>query len=100
MLQAIGYLMCALLWVVGALVTIIKKNPFYIILLAFLHGAEAVVIGVKTGLTYGKKFAYSVVMCLTFGFTWWLPLKRQIDAEQFTDADFVRTPNDVNVTGK
>jgi hypothetical protein len=31
---------------------------------------------------------------MTFGFTWWLPLKKQMEAETFTDADFVRTDHD------
>lgn len=100
MIQAIEYLGCGILWAAGAILTIVKKNPVLIILLALLHGFETVTIGVKTGLEYGKKFAYSVVMCMTFGFTWWLPLKKQIAAEQFTDDDFIRRPDDCIVNGK
>ena len=33
--------------------------------------------------------------CLCFGFLWWLPLKRQMKKETFTDADFVRHDDDI-----
>lgn len=94
MVQAIQYLGCGILWIASAILTIVKKNPIGLIILAAMHGTEAVVVGVKTGLEYGKKLAYSIVMCMTFGFTWWLPLKKQMKSETFTDADFVRTEHD------
>ncbi len=94
MKQLIDYVLCGILWIVSAVVTIKKKNPIGIAILAILHGAETVTIGVKTGLEYGKKLPYSVVMCMTFGYTWWLPLKKKMKAETFTDADFVRTDHD------
>lgn len=100
MIQAIQYLGCGILWIASAVLTIVKKNPIGLIILAAMHGTEAVVIGVKTGLEYGKKLAYSIVMCMTFGFTWWLPLLKQIKAEQFTDDDFIRRPDDCIVDGK
>lgn len=100
MIQAIQYLICGILWMVSSVITIWKKNPIGIIILALMHGAEAVIIGVKTGLKYGKKLPYSIVMCMTFGFTWWLPLKKQIEAETFTDDDFIRRPDDCIVDGK
>ncbi len=94
MIQAIQYIGCGILWIASAVLTIVKKNPIGLIILAAMHGTEAVVIGVKTGLEYGKKLAYSIVMCMTFGYTWWLPLRKQMKRETFTDADFVRTEHD------
>lgn len=94
MIQAIQYIGCGILWIASAVLTIVKKNPIGLIILAAMHGTEAVVIGVKTGLEYGKKLAYSIVMCMTFGYTWWLPLRKQMKREAFTDADFVRTEHD------
>ncbi len=91
MVQAIEYLGCAILWIAGAILTIVKKNPILVIAIAALHAFELVTVGLKTGLEYGKNVCYSIVMCMTFGFTWWLPLKKQIKAETFTDEDFVRT---------
>ena len=100
MIQAVQYLICGILWIGSSILTIVKKNPIGIIFLTLLHGAEAVLIGVKTGLEYGKKLPYSIVMCMTFGFTWWLPLKQQMKAETFTDDDFIRRPDDCIVDGK
>lgn len=91
MVQALEYLGCGILWIGSMILTIVKKNPIGIAILAIMHGAEAVLIGIKTGLKYGKKLPYSLVMCMTFGFTWWLPLKKQMDAETFTDKDFELT---------
>ena len=90
-LQDVG---CGILWIASAVLTIVKKNPIGIIILAVMHAAELFIIGMKTGIEYGKKRVYSIVMCMTFGFTWWLPLKKQMEAETFTDADFVRTDHD------
>lgn len=100
MIQALEYLGCAVLWIAGAVMTIVKKNPIIVVAIALLHAFELATIGLKTGLEYGKDLFYSIAMCMTFGFTWWLPLKKQIKAETFTDADFVRTPNDCIVNGK
>ena len=94
MIQALEYLGCGILWIASSILTIVKKNPIGLAILAIMHGTECALIGVKTGLEYGKKLPYSIVMCMTFGFTWWLPLKQQMKAETFTDADFVRTDHD------
>lgn len=91
MIQALEYLGCGILWIGSAILTIVKKNPIGLAILAIMHGTECFLIGVKTGLKYGKKLPYCIVMCMTFGFTWWLPLKQQMDAETFTDKDFELT---------
>ncbi len=96
MIQALEYLGCGILWIASSILTIVKKNPIGIAILAIMHGTEAVLIGVKTGLEYGKKLPYSIVMCLTFGFTWWLPLRKQMAAEKFTDKDFELTSEILN----
>ena len=91
MIQAIEYLGCGILWIGSAILTIVKKNPIGIAILSLMHGTEYFLIGKKTGKEYGKKFFYSLVMCMTFGFTWWLPLKQQMDSEKFTEKDFELT---------
>lgn len=96
MIQAIEYLGCGILWIASSILTIVKKNPIGIIILTLMHGTELFLIGLKTGLKYGKKLPYCIVMCMTFGFTWWLPLKQQINAETFTDKDFELTPEILN----
>lgn len=96
MIQAVEYLGCGILWIASAILTIVKKNPIGIAILAIMHGTECALIGIKTGLKYGKKLPYCIAMCMTFGFTWWLPLKKQIDAETFTDQDFELTTEILN----
>jgi hypothetical protein len=94
MLQLLGYVSVTVLWIIGETVTILKKNPVIIIAVTVLHACEAALVGIKTGLRYGEKFLYSLVMCLMFGFIWWLPLARQIKRETFSDSDFIRKPTD------
>lgn len=96
MIQAIEYLGCGILWIASSILTIVKKNPIGIIILALMHGTECFLIGIKTGLAYGKKLPYCIAMCMTFGFTWWLPLKKQMEAETFTDKDFELTADILN----
>ncbi len=100
MLQAVQYLVCGILWIAGSILTIVKKNPIGIIILSLIHSTEAALIGIKTGLAYGKNLPYSLVMCMTFGFTWWLPLLRQMREETFTEEDFIRTPGDCVLSEK
>lgn len=95
MLQVLSYLACIVLWIGSTLLTIIKKNPFMALFLFCLHFCELLVIGLKTGAEYGKKVSETVASCLCFGFLWWLPLRRQMKKETFTDADFVRHEDDV-----
>jgi hypothetical protein len=71
-----------------------KKSPWLFIGIAVLHFMETILIGVKTGVKYGKNTVYSIFMTLVFGFTWWLPLHKQMREETLTDDDFVRRPSD------
>lgn len=78
MIRFLEYLGCGILWVGSMILTIVKKNPIGIIILSLMHGTECALIGVKTGLKYGKKLPESIAMCMTFGFTWWLLLRSRL----------------------
>lgn len=95
MVAVLSYLACILLWIGGTLLMIIKKNPVVVLVLFLLHLHETLNIGLKVGREFGKKDSVSIASCLCFGFLWWLPLKRQMKKETFTDADFVRHDDDV-----
>lgn len=95
MLQLLSFIACIGLWIGSTLLTILKKNPFFALFLFLLHFCELITVGLKTGREYGKKDPESVASCLCFGFLWWLPLRRQMKKETFTDADFVRHEDDV-----
>ena len=94
MLQFIEWLGCLVLYTVGVVMTIVKKNPIVVILIFCLHFVELILTGYKTGIEFGKKKIETVINTLLFGFTWWLPLKKKMNSETFTDADFVRTDHD------
>ncbi len=95
MLAFIAWFLCLVLWTLGVLWTIFKKSPVIVYFLFFLHLFELLVVGFKTGVKFGYSKLETVINCIFYGFTWWLPLKKQIKKETFTDKDFVRTPNDV-----
>ncbi|MBR6479617.1 MAG: hypothetical protein IKT04_03855 [Clostridia bacterium] len=91
MIQAVEYLGCGILWIGSMILTIVKKNPIGIAILSLMHGTEYFLIGRETAKQYGVKKSKALVMCLTFGFTWWLPLKQQIARETLTEQDFELT---------
>ena len=95
MVAVLTYVACIGLWLVDTLILIIKKNPKHLLILFFTHLAELLVIGMKTGNDYGKKYSETIASTLCFGFLWWLPLRRQMKKETFTDADFVRKDDDI-----
>ena len=94
MLQFTEFFSIVILWIVSVVLFVKKKCRWLLISLFGLHFSETVLIGLKTGLEYGKKAVYSIIMSMAFGFTWWLPLYRQIKREKFTDEDFLRKPDD------
>lgn len=54
-----------------------KKKYIPLIALFAMHLTEYFAVGRKTG----REFAYSplktLILCLSFGFTWWLPVRTQ-----------------------
>lgn len=95
MLAFLSYVACIGLWIGSTILTIKKKNPFLALSLFLLHFCELITIGLPTGKKYGKKVPETVASCLCFGFLWWLPLRRQMKKETFTDDDFVRREDDI-----
>ena len=55
-----------------------------------IHFIELLIIGFRTGKEYGINAGKSILMCMLFGYNWWLPLRKQMKSETFTDLDFVR----------
>ena len=54
-----------------------KKRPLPLLILFAMHAAEYVVIGRKVAAEQGLSVAEGLAQCLSFGFTWWLPLKKE-----------------------
>ena len=100
MVAVLSYIACIGLWIVDTLILITKKNPKHLLILFFTHLTELLVIGLKTGNDYGKKKSETIASTICFGFLWWLPLRRQMKKEKFTDDDFVRRDNDISIFHK
>jgi hypothetical protein len=90
MKRIINYAIILILWIAAMVLWSSLNFPFLFWFLLGLHFVELVVIGFGTGREYGVGPGKSILMCMIFGFVWWLPLRRQMKAETFTNADFIR----------
>ena len=72
---AFGKPVCVALYGVGAYLAA-KKKPLPLLLLAATHGAEYIHIGRKVAAEAGISAPEALAQCLSFGFTWWLPIKK------------------------
>ena len=54
-----------------------KKKPLPFLILLGLHTGEYALIGRKVAAEQGLTRAEGLAQCLSFGFTWWLPLKKE-----------------------
>lgn len=89
MKQLLQYFLAILLWI-AAIVLWATGVTFWLFgALLLLHVTELFAIGYRTGKKYGCSTLRTVVLCLLFGYLWWLPLRRKMQADEFTDADFV-----------
>ena len=72
-----GKPVCVLLY--GAFAALAaRKKPWPLLALAAAHAAEYFLIGRKVAAGNGIPRAEAAVQCLAFGFTWWLPIKKQL----------------------
>ena len=55
-----------------------KKKPLPFLILFGLHTGEYALVGRKLAKDKGLTKAEGLAQCLCFGFTWWLPLKKDI----------------------
>lgn len=55
----------------------VKKKPLPLIVLFLMHASEYAVIGRKVAEDAGLSRAEGLVQCLSFGFTWWLPIRKE-----------------------
>ena len=54
-----------------------KRKPLPLLVLFLMHVSEYVIIGRKIAEEQGLSRAEGLAQCLSFGFTWWLPLREQ-----------------------
>ncbi len=70
-----GKPICVLLYALFALLAG-RKKPLPLLGLLGLHTAEYFLVGRKVAEEQGLTKAEGLAKCLSFGFTWWLPLKK------------------------
>ncbi|MBR3473821.1 MAG: hypothetical protein IKH34_02000 [Oscillospiraceae bacterium] len=71
-----GKPICALLFGIFGLMAG-RKKPLPLLALLGMHTAEFFLVGRKTAEERGLPRAEGLAKCLAFGFTWWLPLKKE-----------------------
>jgi len=87
--KLINYFITLLLWILSIVLWATGVFPWLCIGLLVLHFTELIVIGYRTGRAMNRTPATSIVMCMLFGFIWWLPLRRDMKADEFTEDDFM-----------
>ncbi len=90
MKKIINYVLALVLWLVSIVLWSSLSFPYVFYLLFGLHFVELVAIGFRTGRAHGVSAGKSILLCMLYGYLWWLPMRQQMTSETFTDLDFVR----------
>ncbi len=69
-----GKPICVVLYAAFAALAV-KRKPIPLIILFLMHAAEYFIVGRKVAKDSGISVPEGLAQCLTFGFTWWLPIK-------------------------
>ena len=71
-----GKPICVGLYAAFAMMAAMKK-PLPLLTLLAMHGTEYLLVGKKVAEEQGMTKAEGLAQCLSFGFTWWLPIKNK-----------------------
>lgn len=75
--KKIGKPVCVALYAAFAALAA-RKKPLPLLILLGLHGMEYFTEGRKLAAQHGIGRLEALCQCLAFGFTWWLPIKKQL----------------------
>lgn len=78
LVKFIGQPLCIILYIVSVYFAF-KKKLVPLIALFTMHLSEFFIIGRKVGEEHGFSRISALLHCLAFGFTWWLPIKKEND---------------------
>ena len=73
--KMVGQPVCIAIYAIGAVKAVKAKQFGPFAGLFFTHLAEYFIIGRKTGKEAEIKPIKALLSCLSFGFTWWLPVR-------------------------
>lgn len=74
--RLIGKPLCIILYIAGIYFAV-KKQFVPLIALFVMHLSEYFIIGAKTAKEFGISKGKGIANCLAFGFTWWLPVRKE-----------------------
>lgn len=89
MKQLLQYFLVILLWIAAVLLWTAGVTFWMFVAIVVLHTAELLIIGFRTGREYGVPAVRSIILCMLFGYVWWLPIRKKMKADELEDADFV-----------
>ncbi len=89
MKQLLQYVLAILLWIAGIVLWAAGVTFWLFGALLILHVTELLAIGYRTGQKFGVPAGRTIVLCLLFGYLWWLPIRKRMKADEFTEADFI-----------
>lgn len=78
-MEKVNKILVIIIWIIGIYFWITKGFWYIAAGLFALHLAEVFIKGIPVGLKAGKSRAYSIIMTLIFGFTWWLPIQKEME---------------------
>ena len=70
---------CLVLYAASIALWILTGNFILFVVLLSLHCSEYFIVGGKIGAQAGLSKGKAFLLCMAFGFTWWLPLKKEQD---------------------
>ena len=82
LLQLAGYTLTVGLWLAAIFLAWRAAWPWLFLALFALHLFELVTVGRRTGRAGNVSGAKSILMCMLFGFLWWLPIQRQLASKK------------------
>ncbi len=89
MKQLFSYVVTIVLWIIAVVLLATGTFPWLFVALLTLHLTELLFIGYRTGRAMGKTPLNCLAMCMLFGYLWWLPLRRDMKADEYTEEDFI-----------
>ena len=76
MTLAFGKPICVGLYTAFAFMAM-KKKPLLRLAHLAMHTSDYLLIGKKVAAEHGISTPEAIAQCLSFGFTWWLPIKKE-----------------------
>lgn len=78
-MEKINKILTIVIWLVGIYLWVTKGFWYIAVGIFALHFVEVFIKGIPIGAKAGKTKTHSTIMTLIFGFTWWLPIQKEME---------------------